>query len=183
MSFRAQKKTASACAASTSTLRERPSTQRYPKHLSHGCQASAAGTVAFQHDGHRYLRYVDRDRHRMPRALLSVSDKSGLVEFARGLAAPRLRAGLDRRDRPSARSRRASPSIGISDVTGFPEMMDGRVKTLHPQVHGGILARRGRADDLASAADARHHADRSRRRQPVSVREGGGESRTRRSTR
>jgi phosphoribosylaminoimidazolecarboxamide formyltransferase / IMP cyclohydrolase len=42
--------------------------------------------------------------------------------------------------------------IGISDVTGFPEMMDGRVKTLHPLVHGGILARRGRADDLASAA-------------------------------
>jgi phosphoribosylaminoimidazolecarboxamide formyltransferase/IMP cyclohydrolase len=43
--------------------------------------------------------------------------------------------------------------VGISDVTGFPEMMDGRVKTLHPLVHGGILARRGRADDLASAAD------------------------------
>jgi len=42
--------------------------------------------------------------------------------------------------------------IGISEVTGFPEMMDGRVKTLHPLVHGGILARRARADDLASAA-------------------------------
>jgi phosphoribosylaminoimidazolecarboxamide formyltransferase/IMP cyclohydrolase len=45
--------------------------------------------------------------------------------------------------------------IGISDVTGFPEMMDGRVKTLHPRVHGGILARRGRPDDLASAAEHR----------------------------
>ena len=87
----------------------------------------------------------------MPRALLSVSDKSGLVDFARALAARGFdlvstggtartlqQAGLD--------------VIGISDVTGFPEMMDGRVKTLHPLVHGGILARRGRADDLASAA-------------------------------
>ena len=42
--------------------------------------------------------------------------------------------------------------IGVSDVTGFPEMMDGRVKTLHPKVHGGILARRHRADDLAALA-------------------------------
>jgi hypothetical protein len=47
MSFRAQKKTASACAASTATLWERPSTQRYPKHLSHGCQGYAAGKVDF----------------------------------------------------------------------------------------------------------------------------------------
>ena len=53
---------------------------------------------------------------------------------------------------PGRCSRRASPVVGISDVTGFPEMMDGRVKTLHPLVHGGILARRGRPDDLAAAA-------------------------------
>jgi phosphoribosylaminoimidazolecarboxamide formyltransferase/IMP cyclohydrolase len=85
------------------------------------------------------------------RALISVSDKTGLVPFAKGLAAAGweivstggtakvlLAAGLQ--------------VIGISDVTGFPEMMDGRVKTLHPKVHGGILARRQRPDDLASMA-------------------------------
>jgi phosphoribosylaminoimidazolecarboxamide formyltransferase/IMP cyclohydrolase len=87
----------------------------------------------------------------MPRALLSVSDKSGLVEFARALAA----RGFDLVSTGgTARTLQQAglPVIGISEVTGFPEMMDGRVKTLHPLVHGGILARRGRADDLASAA-------------------------------
>jgi phosphoribosylaminoimidazolecarboxamide formyltransferase/IMP cyclohydrolase len=87
----------------------------------------------------------------MPRALLSVSDKSGLAEFARALASRGFElvstggtarvlqeAGLD--------------VIAIAEVTGFPEMMDGRVKTLHPLVHGGILARRSRPEDLASAA-------------------------------
>src|ERR671912_1766657 len=88
----------------------------------------------------------------MPRALLSVSDKSGLVEFARALAT----RGFDLVSTGgSARALQQAgiAVIGISDVTRFPEMMDGRVKTLHPLVHGGILARRGRADDLAAAAD------------------------------
>ena len=87
----------------------------------------------------------------MPRALLSVSDKSGVVEFARGLAA----RGFDlvsTGGTAKALQQAGLTVIGISEVTGFPEMMDGRVKTLHPLVHGGILARRGRADDLASAA-------------------------------
>src|SRR4029450_6817448 len=88
----------------------------------------------------------------MPRALLSVSDKTGLVDFARGLAARGFElvstGGTSR-----ALEQAGLTVIGISDVTGFPEMMDGRVKTLHPLVHGGILARRSRADDLASAAD------------------------------
>jgi phosphoribosylaminoimidazolecarboxamide formyltransferase/IMP cyclohydrolase len=87
----------------------------------------------------------------MPRALLSVSDKSGLVEFARGLAA----RGFDlvsTGGTARALEQAGLPVIGISTVTGFPEMMDGRVKTLHPLVHGGILARRNRPDDLASAA-------------------------------
>ena len=83
------------------------------------------------------------------RALLSVTDKTGLVEFARALAshgvelvstggtARALReAGLDIRD--------------ISDLTGFPEMLDGRVKTLHPKVHGGILHIRDSAEHMAS---------------------------------
>jgi phosphoribosylaminoimidazolecarboxamide formyltransferase/IMP cyclohydrolase len=87
----------------------------------------------------------------MPRALLSVSDKSGLVEFARGLVArgfELVSTGGTARTLQEAGLR----VIGVSDVTGFPEMMDGRVKTLHPMVHGGILARRGRPDDLAAAA-------------------------------
>jgi phosphoribosylaminoimidazolecarboxamide formyltransferase/IMP cyclohydrolase len=87
----------------------------------------------------------------MPRALLSVSDKSGLVEFARALAT----RGFDlvsTGGTARALQQAGLAVVNISDVTGFPEMMDGRVKTLHPLVHGGILARRGRADDLASAA-------------------------------
>jgi phosphoribosylaminoimidazolecarboxamide formyltransferase/IMP cyclohydrolase len=87
----------------------------------------------------------------MPRALLSVSDKSGLIDFARGLS----RRSFDLVS-TGGTARTLSEAglnvIGISDVTGFPEMMDGRVKTLHPLVHGGILARRGRMDDLAAAS-------------------------------
>src|SRR6202022_5157035 len=89
---------------------------------------------------------------RVTRALLSVSDKSGLVEFARALAGHGIElvstggtakaiaeAGLKVRD--------------VSDLTGFPEMMDGRVKTLHPNVHGGLLAiRRNRQHAQALAA-------------------------------
>jgi phosphoribosylaminoimidazolecarboxamide formyltransferase/IMP cyclohydrolase len=86
----------------------------------------------------------------MPRALISVSDKTGLVDFARGLVS----RGFDlvsTGGTARALQQAGLPVVGISDVTGFPEMMDGRVKTLHPLVHGGILARRGRPDDLASA--------------------------------
>ena len=87
----------------------------------------------------------------MPRALLSVSDKSGLVEFARGLAARGFEL-VSTGGTARALQQAGLAVIGISEVTGFPEMMDGRVKTLHPLVHGGILARRGRPGDLASAA-------------------------------
>jgi phosphoribosylaminoimidazolecarboxamide formyltransferase/IMP cyclohydrolase len=86
----------------------------------------------------------------MPRALLSVSDKSGLVDFAHGL----VQRGFDlvsTGGTARALQQAGLPVTAISDVTGFPEMMDGRVKTLHPLVHGGILARRDRPDDLASA--------------------------------
>ncbi len=88
----------------------------------------------------------------MPRALVSVSDKSGLVEFARGLAARGIEL-VSTGGTARALAQAGLSVIGISAVTGFPEMMDGRVKTLHPLVHGGILARRGRADDLAAAAE------------------------------
>ncbi len=86
----------------------------------------------------------------MRRALLSVSDKTGLIDFARALVARSFElvsTGGTARTLTEA----GLPVIGISDVTGFPEMMDGRVKTLHPRVHGGLLARRDREDDLDAA--------------------------------
>jgi phosphoribosylaminoimidazolecarboxamide formyltransferase/IMP cyclohydrolase len=83
----------------------------------------------------------------MPRALFSVSDKTGLVPFARALASlgwELVSTGGTARALEDAHV----PVTGISAVTGFPEIMDGRVKTLHPAVHGGILARRSRSDDM-----------------------------------
>ncbi len=87
---------------------------------------------------------TDRPR-RVTRALLSVSDKSGLVEFARALA------GLGVELVSTGGTARAIAAAGlkvtdVSELTGFPEMMDGRVKTLHPKVHGGLLAIRDNAE-------------------------------------
>ena len=83
------------------------------------------------------------------RAILSVSDKSGLVDLGRGLAARGVQL-VSTGGTARALAEAALPVTNVSDVTGFPEMMDGRVKTLHPKVHGGILARRDRPDDLAA---------------------------------
>jgi phosphoribosylaminoimidazolecarboxamide formyltransferase/IMP cyclohydrolase len=83
------------------------------------------------------------------RAILSVSDKSGLVELARGLSARSVEL-ISTGGTAKTLAAEGLPVINVSDVTGFPEMMDGRVKTLHPAVHGGILARRHRSDDLAA---------------------------------
>src|SRR4029077_16342935 len=84
------------------------------------------------------------------RALISVSDKSGLIDFARGLAARGFEI-VSTGGTARALQQAGLAVVGISDVTGFPEMMDGRVKTLHPLVQAGILARRARPHDLASA--------------------------------
>src|SRR5713101_9523546 len=86
------------------------------------------------------------------RALISVSDKTGIVDFAKvlksfdveiistGGTAKALRdAGIDVRD--------------VSEVTGFPEMMDGRIKTLHPSIHGALLARRDDPEHLAAMSE------------------------------
>src|SRR6186997_1992722 len=81
------------------------------------------------------------------RALISVSDKTGLIPFAAALA-DRGWELVSTGGTAKALAAAGLPVIGISDVTGFPEMMDGRVKTLHPKVHGGILARRHRTDDV-----------------------------------
>ena len=86
------------------------------------------------------------------RALLSVSDKTGLIDFARGL----IDRGVELVSTGGTARALAEAGLavtGVSAVTGFPEMMDGRVKTLHPAVHGGILARRRRPDDLAAIAE------------------------------
>ena len=83
------------------------------------------------------------------RALISVSDKSGLTDRARKLA--ELGVELISTGGTLAALREAGlEATDAADVTGFPEMMDGRVKTLHPRIHGGLLARRDREDDLAS---------------------------------
>jgi phosphoribosylaminoimidazolecarboxamide formyltransferase/IMP cyclohydrolase len=83
----------------------------------------------------------------MPRALLSVSDKTGIVEFARALVTRGFEI-VSTGGTARTLSAEAVPVLNVSDVTGVPEMLDGRVKTLHPSVHGGILARRNRPDDL-----------------------------------
>jgi phosphoribosylaminoimidazolecarboxamide formyltransferase / IMP cyclohydrolase len=82
---------------------------------------------------------------KIQRALISVSDKAGVVEFARQLAA----RGVEILSTGgTARLLRDNdiPVRDVSDYTGFPEMMDGRIKTLHPKIHGGLLARRGTDD-------------------------------------
>ncbi|HEX3865762.1 MAG TPA: bifunctional phosphoribosylaminoimidazolecarboxamide formyltransferase/IMP cyclohydrolase [Gemmatimonadaceae bacterium] len=90
----------------------------------------------------------------MPRALLSVSDKSGLVEFAEGLHA--LGWELVSTGGTARVLRAAGLAVtDVSDITGFPEMMDGRVKTLHPAVHGALLARRDVPAHMAALAEHR----------------------------
>src|SRR6185437_16218097 len=82
---------------------------------------------------------------RVTRALLSVSDKTGLIEFARALAAH----GVELVSTGGTAKAIAATGLkvtDVSDLTGFPEMMDGRVKTLHPKVHGGLLAIRGNTE-------------------------------------
>ena len=83
------------------------------------------------------------------RALLSVSDKSGLAEFARGLV--ELGIELVSTGGTAAHLREAGlPVLAVSAVTGSPEILDGRVKTLHPRIHGGLLADRSRPEHLAA---------------------------------
>jgi phosphoribosylaminoimidazolecarboxamide formyltransferase/IMP cyclohydrolase len=81
------------------------------------------------------------------RALISVSDKTGIVNFAYALS----QAGVEILSTGGTYKllvENKIPAIEVSDYTGFPEMMDGRVKTLHPKIHGGILGRRGQDDEI-----------------------------------
>ncbi|HEX3869830.1 MAG TPA: bifunctional phosphoribosylaminoimidazolecarboxamide formyltransferase/IMP cyclohydrolase [Pirellulales bacterium] len=86
---------------------------------------------------------------RIQRALISVSDKSGLTEFAQSLKS----AGVEIYSTGGTRALLERQGIAVTDVaayTGMPEMMDGRVKTLHPRIHGGILCRRDNPEDMAA---------------------------------
>jgi phosphoribosylaminoimidazolecarboxamide formyltransferase / IMP cyclohydrolase len=86
------------------------------------------------------------------RALLSVSDKHGLVPLARALSAQGV-ALVSTGGTARALADAGLPVTEAASVTGFPEMLDGRVKTLHPAIHGGLLVRRDRPDHLAALAD------------------------------
>ncbi|HEY0848354.1 MAG TPA: bifunctional phosphoribosylaminoimidazolecarboxamide formyltransferase/IMP cyclohydrolase [Bradyrhizobium sp.] len=91
---------------------------------------------------------TDTTRH-VSRALLSVSDKTGLIEFATALAA----RGVELVSTGGTAKAIASAGLlvrDVSELTGFPEMMDGRVKTLHPKVHGGLLAIRGNKEHTSA---------------------------------
>ena len=86
------------------------------------------------------------------RAILSVTDKTGLVEFARQLAA--MKVELISTGGTAKLLRDSGVQVkDISDLTGFPEMLDGRVKTLHPKVHGGILHVRSKPEHRTAVAE------------------------------
>ena len=88
---------------------------------------------------------------RIERALLSVSDKSGLIEFAKALATHGIEL-VSTGGTAKALKDAGLKVLDVSELTGFPEMMDGRVKTLHPKVHGGLLAMRGNKEHAGAMA-------------------------------
>src|SRR2546426_12396915 len=89
------------------------------------------------------------------RALLSVSDKTGLVEFARELVT---KYGVELIATGGTRKALADAGLPVKDIaelTGFPEILDGRVKTLHPAIYAGLLAKRSKAGHMSTLAE--HH--------------------------
>src|SRR5579884_4037839 len=87
------------------------------------------------------------------RALISVSDKNGLIDFARALAARGV-ALISTGGTAKTLSQAGLDVADVASVTGFPEMLDGRVKTLHPAIHGGILADRDKPEHLLALEQA-----------------------------
>jgi phosphoribosylaminoimidazolecarboxamide formyltransferase/IMP cyclohydrolase len=88
---------------------------------------------------------------KIKKALISVSDKSGVVELAKALADFKVKI-LSTGGTAKALRQNAVEIMDVSDYTGFPEMLDGRVKTLHPKIHGGILGQRENPDHVATMA-------------------------------
>ena len=112
---------------------------------------------------------------KIQRAILSVTDKTGLVDFARRLAG--LGVELISTGGTAKLLRDSGISVkDISELTGFPEMLDGRVKTLHPKVHGGILHRRGMASHRSAVAEHGIQADRHGGGQSLRLRENRGQA-------
>jgi phosphoribosylaminoimidazolecarboxamide formyltransferase/IMP cyclohydrolase len=89
---------------------------------------------------------------KISRALISVSDKTGIVEFAKALATFDIEI-LSTGGTAKLLAEKGIKVTEVSDYTGFPEMMDGRVKTLHPKIHGGLLGRRGTDDEVMKKND------------------------------
>ena len=89
---------------------------------------------------------------KIKRALVSVSDKTGVAEFAEALAGMGIEV-ISTGGTAKALSEAGIKVTGISEVTGFPEMMEGRVKTLHPAVHGALLADRSKPDHMRQIAE------------------------------
>ena len=85
--------------------------------------------------------------NKVKRALVSVSDKTGLIEFAKGMSELGIEI-LSTGGTATALDKGGVPVVGVSEVTKFPEMLDGRVKTLHPAIHGGILAMREKSEHM-----------------------------------
>ena len=91
------------------------------------------------------------------RALISVSDKTGIVDFAQGLVKYGVEI-LSTGGTLKVLAEAGVPVMGVSQVTGFPEILDGRVKTLHPVIHGGLLAKRDQRESSRAAGGAWDHS-------------------------
>ena len=85
-------------------------------------------------------------------ALISVSDKTGVLDFARALHAQGVRL-LSTGGTARLLAEAGLPVTEVAQLTGFPEMLDGRIKTLHPRIHGGLLARRDLPAPMAALAE------------------------------
>src|SRR5271168_3000758 len=110
---------------------------------------------------------MSNDRVVIRRALIGVADKAGVADFARALG----RHGVEIVSTGGTMAALEAAGVrarSVESFTGSPEMLDGRVKTLHPKIHGGILARR-RPEPSAADASARDRADRSCRGELLSV--------------
>ena len=94
----------------------------------------------------------------MPRALISVTDKTGIVEFASSLA----ESGFELVSTGGTAKALRDSGLDVTDVaeiTGFPEMLDGRVKTLHPMIHGGLLGKASESGHAAEMKQAGGHGE------------------------
>ncbi len=134
-----------------------------------GAWPGGLGRGATHHLQARIARATMTDSIPIRRALISVSDKIGLIPLAQALASNGVEI-LSTGGSARALREAGVPVTEVSDHTGFPEILDGRVKTLVPQIHGGILGRRDDPAHRCADATAQHRADRSGGGEPLPVR-------------